>query len=106
MPAELSITLRYSGADVDDGTMSLDEVVDALQGFSGSYSKIASLRSTATEHQLKVAGVRTGSFDMLIQAWSVVQQVAPTIEKLHQAGESAMWVVKRIAGVIGRRVKS
>ncbi len=101
MPAELSITLRYSGADVDDGTMSLDEVVDALQGFSGSYSKVAALRATATEHQLKVAGVRTGSFDLLIQAWSVIQQVAPTVETLHQASDSALWVVKRVAGVIG-----
>ena len=81
--------------------MSLDEVVDALQGFSGSYSKVASLRDTATEHQLKVAGVRTGSFDLLIQAWSVVQQVAPVGETLHQASEAALWVVKRIAGVIG-----
>jgi len=35
------ITLRYRGRDVDDGTMPVDDVVDALQGFAGAYGKVA-----------------------------------------------------------------
>ncbi len=36
---EVSITLKYSGRDVEDGTMSIEDVVPALQGFSSAYGK-------------------------------------------------------------------
>jgi hypothetical protein len=101
MPLDLSITLRYSGRDVDEGTMPIDEVVDSLQGFAGSYSKIAALRSSGTEYQLKVAGVRTGSFDLVIQAWSVLQQVVPPTAIVYQTVEGAHWIVRQISNVIG-----
>ena len=35
------VSLKYNGPDVDDGTMPLKDVVEALQGFAGAYDKIA-----------------------------------------------------------------
>jgi hypothetical protein len=37
----LSIKLLYEGTDVDGGTMPIEEVVIALQGFAGAYGKVA-----------------------------------------------------------------
>jgi len=81
--------------------MAIDEVVDSLQGFAGSYSKVAAIRASGTEYQLKVSGVRTGSFDLLIQAWSVLQQVVPAGEIVYQTVAGAGWVVHQITNIIG-----
>jgi hypothetical protein len=43
MPTEdaIDLTLRYEGPDVDSGSMAIEDVVTALQGFGGAYSKLA-----------------------------------------------------------------
>jgi hypothetical protein len=99
-PPELSITLRYAGKDVDEGTMPIDEVVDSLQGFAGAYLKVASLRDGAIQHQLRVAAIQTGSFDLLIQAWAAAQQTGPVLETAFVSVETARWVVNKITDVI------
>lgn len=35
----LQIKFRYRGPAVDDGTMPVEDVITALQGFSGAYGK-------------------------------------------------------------------
>lgn len=72
MSDPLQIGLRYSGPTVDSGTMPIDEVVEALQGFSGAYSKIAARYSPESEHQLKVAALERGSFDIKVIASAVL----------------------------------
>lgn len=69
---KVEIILEYSGIDVDDGTMSLEDMVPALQGFSSAYGKIASLLSLETQHKLRVTGVKRGSFHILLEAWNTL----------------------------------
>lgn len=71
MADSLEISLRYSGPAVDDGTMPLNEVVDALQGFSGAYTRVANYMNPEASPQLRVAAVKTGSFELLILGWVV-----------------------------------
>lgn len=66
MPESLEISLRYSGPSVDDGTMPLNDVVDALQGFSGAYTKVANFMNPEVSPQLRVAAIKKGSFQLEI----------------------------------------
>jgi hypothetical protein len=64
---EMEITLKYSGPDVDDGTMSVEDMIPALQGFSSAYGKIVNADELQVRHKMRVVGIRKGSFDILIQ---------------------------------------
>jgi hypothetical protein len=41
MPDATQVELLYSGTEVEDGTVPVQDMVDALVGFSGAYSVIA-----------------------------------------------------------------
>ena len=69
--SSVRVSLKYSGSDVDGGTMPISEVVSALQGFSGAYGKIASSLMPDSSHELRVTAVKEGSFDLSIAAWIV-----------------------------------
>lgn len=64
----LSMKLVYEGAEVDGGSMPLEEVITALQGFSGAYAKVANSYTPSFSHQLRVQAVEKGSFEMAIMA--------------------------------------
>lgn len=100
MPEALRITIRYSGSQVDDGTMPVDDVMDALQGFSGAYGKISSRLDPERHHQLKLAAVQTGSFELAVLAWAMMAQAAGTLETLQVLTDSARWVVSKITEII------
>ncbi len=72
MKEKMNITLSYSGSDVDDGTMSLEDIVPALQGLASAYGKIANYKNLTGQHNLRVTGVKKGSFEVLL----VVKDVA------------------------------
>jgi hypothetical protein len=74
----------------------LDEVVDALQGFSGAYSKISRLKSGEIEHELRVSAIKTGSFELVILAWVVLGQTPGALEGLEAAYDATRWVIERI----------
>jgi hypothetical protein len=66
MPDPLKITLSYHGPSADDGTMSVSDVLSALQGFSGAYGKISSRLTPEAQHQLRVSAVKKDSFEVLL----------------------------------------
>jgi hypothetical protein len=37
----MKITFRYAGPEVDSGSMDIEEVIEALQGFAGAYGRVA-----------------------------------------------------------------
>jgi hypothetical protein len=99
----IEISLTYNGPDVDDGTMPVGDVVTALQGFSGAYSKIASEHTPQIDHQLRVLGVKTGSFDLRIIAWAILSDPAAMVqifEKLEKLTHAVQWIFSRIVDVI------
>src|SRR5664280_997160 len=91
------ITLRYRGRDVDDGTMPVDDVVDALQGFAGAYGKVAGQIDPQHTHQLKVTAIRQHSFDVVIVAGMFV---ASQLKDLETVTDAAKLVFRTIANVI------
>lgn len=103
MPESLRLSLKYNGPNVDDGTMPIGDVVDALQGFSGAYGRIASLVDSDKEHELRVTAVRTGSFELLVVAWVVSVVASGEIESLKPIVDSARWVYSLLKGVVSAK---
>ena len=68
--AQVEITLKYDGVDVDDGTMPIDDVISALRGFSNAYGRIASTDDPNGNHQIRVSAINKSSFAVTIVAWA------------------------------------
>lgn len=91
------ITLRYRGRDVDDGTMPVDDVVDALQGFAGAYGKVAAQVDPTHVHQIKVTAIKKHSFDVLLLAGMFL---ADKIKELEPAIDATKFVLRTIIDII------
>lgn len=66
MAEPIRVSLRYRGPEVDDGEMDIADVVEALQGFSGAYGKVASEVMPDATHQLRVGAIEKNSFDVYL----------------------------------------
>jgi hypothetical protein len=74
MPDNAQVELQYGGPEVEDGTMPVEDMVDALVGFSGAYDKIARhQQSPDTGHRIRVLGLRKGSAKIVVD---IVEWVA------------------------------
>lgn len=96
------VALRYKGPDVESGTMPAEDVISALQGFAGAYSKIAAQSDPETQHQLRVVAIKTSSFELAIGAAVLIvasDQTAQlkTAELVYRA---TSWIVKTIGALI------
>jgi len=94
----LEVELRYRGPLVDDGTMSLDDVVKALQAFAGAYGKAADTLLSGTTHELLVSAVEVGSFRLVIQAFLHNPAVSDGLKAV--GGATAKWVFDKIKEAI------
>ena len=88
MEDSMRISLRYDGPEVAAGEMDFDEVVTALQRFSGAYAKVASEVSPRFHHQIKIVAIRPGSFDLVIATAVYLHQVGG-FEAIKSASEAA-----------------
>jgi hypothetical protein len=103
MAGPLRISLKYRGRNVDDGTMAIDEVIEALGGFSGAYGKVASSVDSSSQHQLRVSAVEVGSFELQIFAVVTLPylvQYADKIEAVHKIADAAKYVFGLVTGVM------
>ena len=57
MKESLPVSLKYSGKNVDDGSMELGDIVSALQGFSNAYAKIVVFKKSDVRHTIKISCV-------------------------------------------------
>jgi hypothetical protein len=69
VPENVQITLRYQGPNVNDGTMSVGDVVVALQGFSGAYGKISTRLDPHGQHEIRISELNKSSFAVVVTAW-------------------------------------
>jgi len=105
MPENTSVQLLYSGSEVDDGTVPVDYMVDALVGLSSAYAKIARHRqSNDVAHRLRVVGLQKGSAKILVDVveWVTKNPVAAGVllTGATTVGGGAYLVLKDIAGAI------
>lgn len=66
---KLLMEISYSGPDVDDGSMAIDDLGPALQGLASAYGKMTSKLGEDVRHELRITGVRKGSFELLLEVW-------------------------------------
>lgn len=104
---QIEIELKYTGPDVELGTMSIEDMVPALQGFSSAYGKIASEGDLSVTHSLRITGVGKGSFHILIEIATFVQNNADQVALIANAtqiasfgGIGAVAVVKTMMHVV------
>lgn len=104
---EIEIHLVYEGPDVDDGSMSIEDIVPVLQGFSSAYGKIAASDDPDSTHRLRITGVRRGSADIILEVWSFLGSNAAAIGAAATVATVGYFIVKKIMGVIAlkRHVK-
>lgn len=101
MPESLPISIIYDGPDVDNGSMPIDEVVDALQGFSSAYGRIASLVDSERTHQIRVSSIKEGSFHVdLVVLWAILVAQEGHIKTMETVAGAAKYVYDLLVGVI------
>lgn len=101
MKESLRISLKYTGKDVNDGTMSIEDIVPVLQGFASAYGKIVITKGFTSEHKLRITGVGKGSFDIVLEAWEWIGENSAQIQAVGtMTGGGVMTVVASILGII------
>jgi len=96
----VDISLEYHGPDVDDGTMLIEDVVPALQGFSNAYSKIVATKNLPYQHKIKITGLSKNSFDIALKVWETLGNNADQLQAVAIMTGGAIAVVKIIFGII------
>ncbi|GAB4329339.1 MAG: hypothetical protein Kow0074_25830 [Candidatus Zixiibacteriota bacterium] len=96
---QIEIHLRYVGPDVEDGSMSINDIVPVLQGFSGAYTKLARDYGDESEHNIRIKNVRPGSADIGLEVWRVLSSNQETIATTIASG-IAIEIIKEIFGTI------
>ena len=100
-PSEaVPFNLRYQGPDVDDGSMSVEDIVPVLEGIASAYGRIAADTSAGVQHRLRITGVRHGSADILLEIWDVVGKASDHLQDIDVLGRTAIGIVTTIFGVI------
>lgn len=103
MKETVPLEIKYAGPDVDDGSMSISDVVPALQGLASAYGKIAAEENLQVKHNIRVTGVRKGSFEILLEVCATPEAIdnAVLIGSLaFGAGISARLVIEKLVAVI------
>lgn len=101
MPREqVEIHLRYEGPDVADGTMSLQDIIPALQGFSGAYSKLAATDDPDFTHRVRISALRQGSADIVLEVWKSLGDNADQIMALSMLTSGVFLICEKLARVI------
>jgi len=96
----LKLRLTYEGPDVKDGSMSVEDIVPALQGFSSAYGKIVSRKGIESKHNIRVTAVEKGSFITLIEVWEWIGSNASQLQAVGAAVGGATGVVALILQAI------
>lgn len=92
----VQITLKYEGKDVDDGTMPIEDVVAALQGFSSAYAKLANRYDPNEQHQIRVSAINKSSFAVLVLAWATENHSA----LIKGSAAAVQWIVGTVIKVV------
>jgi hypothetical protein len=105
MPETISVELIYRGPEVEDGTMPVEYMLNALAGFSGAFIKLARHEDVRLpEHGIRVAALQKGSAKILIDVvdWVAKNPVAAGVIATAASGAAAgtYKVVKNIIGVL------
>ena len=94
----IDVVIKYEGIEVEDGTISLIELVPALQGFAGAYSEIVKYYNLPGKHEVRVKAIQKGGFELILKALS---DIDPEILKF-LGFEVSVPLSFKIIGLIGK----
>ena len=95
------IVLRYAGKDVSDGTIAVDDLLSALNGFSGAFYKLAERESLEIKQRIKVAGISKSSANIHLE----IIQWGLSHPKLVTAGVgAAAYLGKKVADLVIEKI--
>jgi hypothetical protein len=94
------LVLKYEGPDVDDGSMSIEDIVPVLQGFASAYGKIAAQEGIGGQHRIRITGVKPGSANIVLEVWDALGKMADPLTSVSILGAGAVAIVSAIVGVI------
>ena len=103
MKDTVPLEIKYSGPDVDDGSMSISDIVPALQGLASAYGKISAEENLKVQHTIRVTGVRKGSFEILLEVCATPEAINNAVlvgGVAFSAGISAKLVIEKLVAVI------
>jgi hypothetical protein len=100
MPNGIRIHFAYRGPSVDDGTMPLSDVGEAILGFTDAYAKIAHKTHPGVSTQLRLSDVNPGSFELLILSWISAAQVAGGDFLVETAKAAAHAIIAKLVELI------
>jgi hypothetical protein len=92
--------LRYRGADVDNGTMGVDDVLEALQGFSGAFGKVAAELTPDVQYQLRLSAINKSSFELLMLGAAFVIAHKDQLKALETLADAAKRIFRIVVDVI------
>ena len=96
---QVKISLKYEGPDVEDGTMSVEDIVPILQGFASAYGTVAKIHDPNSTHDLRIVDVRPGSADIVLDVLHFVDNNMMEIVRNTGTG-IACFIFKKIIDVI------
>ncbi len=94
--SSVRLSLKYTGSEVDGGSMPIGEVVSALQGFAGAYGKVANTVAPESLHELRVTAVKQGSFEVHMLGWLTSAHGITALHALEGVGSAASVVFRLI----------
>lgn len=105
---QIEIHLKFEGPDVENGTMDLQDLIPALQGFYGAYSRLSGSKNQRVSYRIDFSDIRHGSADIVLALREWLIDSSDTIVPLAgltTIGMSVAYpIVKRIVEVV--RIKA
>ncbi len=101
---QVRVVLRYAGQDVDDGTIDVEDVLAALNGFSSAFYRLADRESQDSKQRIKVTGISKSSANIQLEIFQLAQAhpliaTAVTGSLAYVGKKIADVVIEKIAGV-------
>ena len=94
------ITLRYVGRDVDNGSIAVDDLLAALNGFSSAFYKIAERESLDYKQRIKVTGISKSSANVHLEIFQWVQAHPVVAQTVGTAGTVLAVTGKKLAAKV------
>jgi hypothetical protein len=101
MAEETKVTLRYLGPDVDDGSIGVDDLLSALNGFSSAFYKVAERVDLDSQQRIKVTGISQSSANIHLAILDFTQNHPKEAAAI---GGAVVYVGKKLVDLVMSRI--